>query len=205
MSITDKITQKIKAKHRGWVFGPGDFLDIGTRASVDQVLSRLYKQGMIRRLDRGVYDYPKQHKLLGTLSPNPDDIARVLASGDVVLPSGAMAANLLGFSTQVPAKPFYVTNSTMCKRTVGKQTISISRAKVPILKRVSRDINLMLQALSYLGKKNIDAQVIHRCANLLSDDDVSKLHKAMNRLPGWLTDTIHKIEHVRNGQIQQAA
>jgi len=91
-SITDQIISRIKRRKPGWVFTPRDFLDVGSRAAVDQVLSRLVKQGMVRRLDRGIYDYPKQSTLLGTLSPNPDNIARAMAAGDDVFPSGAMAA-----------------------------------------------------------------------------------------------------------------
>lgn len=205
ISITGKITQRIKRKGRGWVFGPGDFLDIGTRAAVDQVLSRLVKQDTVRRLDRGIYDYPKQHKLLGLLSPNADGVARVLAAGDRAFPSGAMAANMLGLSTQVPAKPVYITNGTARTRTIGNQTISLRHAKVPLIKRVSDHVNLVLQALSYFGQANIDDQVIRRCATLLSDSDMVKLRSVMGRLPSWLADVIHKIEYVKDGQIQHAA
>jgi len=77
-SITDKITARIRRRKPGWVFSPKDLLDVGTRAAVDQVLSRLVRQGMIRRVDRGIYYYPKISKLLGPLSPTPDNIARPL-------------------------------------------------------------------------------------------------------------------------------
>jgi hypothetical protein len=40
-SITDKLINRIQRKKRGWVFTPKDFLDLGTRAAVDKVLSRL--------------------------------------------------------------------------------------------------------------------------------------------------------------------
>lgn len=64
------LVRRIRAKGRGWVFTPKDFLDVGIRATVDQTLSRLARKGAVRRLDRGLYDYPKQHDKLGTLSPS---------------------------------------------------------------------------------------------------------------------------------------
>lgn len=204
-SITDKITRRIKHKRRGWVFGPGDFMDICTRAAVDQVLSRLVKQDVIRRLDRGIYDYPQKHKLLGTLSPNTDGVARVLAAGDIIFPSGAMAANMLGLSTQVPAKPVYITNSASRTRTIGKQTIILKHAKVAIMRNVSDKVNLLLQALSYLGKSNIDDIVVNRCALVLSDKDLTSISATMGLIPGWMADVIHKIEHVRDGQMGRTA
>nr|WP_290758957.1 hypothetical protein [Henriciella sp.] len=44
----DKIKRRIIGKGRGAVFTPADFLDLGSRASVDQTLSRLTDQGVIR-------------------------------------------------------------------------------------------------------------------------------------------------------------
>ena len=134
-SITDKIINRIKRRKPGWVFTPRNFLDVGARAAVDQVLSRLVKQGMVRRLDRGIYYYPKCSKLLGTLSPNYDDLARALAGDDIVFPSGAVAANTLGLSTQVPAKVFYVTNSTVRSRCIAGQTIKLTRRFSSVIHR----------------------------------------------------------------------
>ena len=198
-SITDQIISRIKRRKPGWVFTPKDFLDVGSRAAVDQVLSRVVKQGMVRRLDRGVYDYPKQHPKLGTLSPDYDDLARALAGGDLVFPSGAVAANTLGLSTQVPAKSFYVTNSTVRSRCIAGQTIKLKRARVALLDNVHDKTNFVLQALSYLGKTNMDDQVIQRCVRVLSDSDMKDLNKAMQHIPGWMVDTLHKIQRAKHG------
>ena len=204
-SVTDKISNRIKRKHPGWVFTPRDFLDAGSRAAVDQVLSRLVKQGMIHRLDRGIYYYPKQSKLLGALSPTPDNIARALAAGDQVFPSGATAANLMRLSTQVPIKLSYLTNATARTRRVAGQTIQLKRARVAWLDNITDHANLTLQALSYLGKKSVDGDIISRCARMLTDKDFAGLHQAMDRIPGWMADAIHKIENVKHGQILHTA
>jgi hypothetical protein len=197
-SITDQIISRIKRRKPGWVFTPKDFLDVGSRAAIDQVLSRLVKQDMVRRLDRGVYDYPKQHPKLGTLSPDYDDLARALAGGDLVFPSGAVAANTLGLSTQVPAKSFYVTNSTVRSRCIAGQTIKLKRARVALLDNVHDKTNFVLQALSYLRKTNMDDQVIQRCVRVLSDSDMKDLNKAMHRIPSWMADTLHKIQREKS-------
>jgi len=204
-SITDKIIARIKRKGRGWVFTPSDFLDVGTRASVDQVLSRLTNSDKIRRLDRGLYDFPKQHKLFGTLSPTADNIAIALADGDDIVPSGAMAANMLGFSTQVPAKSVFATNATSCVRKIDGNVITLKKAHVPIFSNLPSGLNLFLQTLAYLGKRNIDNLVLDRSVRILSDSDIKKLHSVANRLPYWISDTIHKIDNRKNGQIPSAA
>ena len=128
--ITSKIKQRIVGKGRGAIFAPTDFLDIGSRASVDQALSRLADQGIIRRLTRGLYDYPKQSPRFGLLSPSADDVAQAVARKDnqVLQPSPAMAANQLGLSTQVPSKPTYMTDGPTRTKRVGRQVIQFRNA-----------------------------------------------------------------------------
>ena len=80
--ITARILQRIKGKGRGAIFAPSDLLDLGSRASVDQTLSRLADQGVIRRLTRGLYDYPKISPRFGMVQPAVDDVARAIARKD---------------------------------------------------------------------------------------------------------------------------
>jgi len=50
-----------------------------SRASVDQALSRLADQGVIRCLTRGLYDYPKKSPRFGYLSTSADNVAQAVA------------------------------------------------------------------------------------------------------------------------------
>src|SRR5260370_23170057 len=108
----DRIMQRARAGGRGGVFTPTDFLDVAGRSAVDQALSRLVKGGQLRRLARGLYDFPKMHAKLGALAPAPDAVAQALAreTGSAVQIAGARAANALGLSTPVPAKSTYLTD-----------------------------------------------------------------------------------------------
>jgi len=206
-SIMSKITGRVRAKKRGWVFTPKDFLDLGTRATVDQTLSRLARQGMIRRLDRGMYDYPKQHASLGMLSPDVNSLAQAAASktGDTAFPSGALAANILGLSTQVPAKPVYLTNGRSRSRRVAGRTVILKHARVPLMNRLSDNANLTLQALSYLGKDSINDRTIHLCADKLTDGDIRGLASTTAQVPGWMADLILRIQRIKHGQLRKKA
>ena len=162
---------------------------------------------MIRRLGRGLYDYPKQNKLLGILSPSADSLAQAISSksGDVAFPSGAAAANILGLSTQVPVKPIYMTNGHSRIRTVGNQTITFKHARVPLMDDLSDNANLALQALSYLGKDSIDNQTILQCANRLDDRDMKGLNAAIPHIPGWMADVIRRMQQIKYGQFRKQA
>src|SRR5580698_7028903 len=95
-STMTAVLRRIRAKHRGAVFTPRQFTHLGSRAAVDQALSRLQRSGQIRRLARGVYEYPKIHPRIGVLSPSSEAVAKALAerTGSRFTVSGAKALNL---------------------------------------------------------------------------------------------------------------
>ena len=130
MTVSKSLLQRIQHKGRGSVFSAKDFLDIGSRAAVDQTLSRLARKGVIRRLNWGLYDYPKTSKSLGLLSPAPIVVAQAMArqTGSKIQITGARAANTLGLTDQVPAKVVYLTDGPSRTIKIGNQSISLRHA-----------------------------------------------------------------------------
>ena len=90
-AMADKIMKRVRAKGRGWVFTPKHFIDFGTRGSVDMALSRLAQAGEVRRIGRGIYDYPQMHDKLGALTPDAEMIAQAVSAqgGERIAPSAA--------------------------------------------------------------------------------------------------------------------
>lgn len=199
--MTDRIMKRVRAKGRGWVFTPRHFVDFGTRGAVDMALSRLAKTGDIRRVDRGLYDYPRQHDKLGALSPDPDSLAAALAtqSGDSLAPSGAAAANSLGISTQVPAKVSYATSGRSRTTRAGGRSLTLRHSRAPVLDDAPDSANAVVQALAYLGKEQIDAAVIARFAQRVDDQDMKALLQARPQMSGWMGDVVLKIDAARHG------
>jgi hypothetical protein len=60
-SIEKSIISRIQGKGRGSCFTPKAFLDIGSAEAVRIALHRLEKHGFVRRLARGLYDFPIQY------------------------------------------------------------------------------------------------------------------------------------------------
>lgn len=201
LSIADRIMKRVRGKGRGWVFTPRHFIDFGTRGSVDMALSRLAGTGKIRRVGRGLYDYPRQHAKLGALSPDPALVAKALAaqSGDRLAPSGAAAANGLGFSTQVPAKASYATSGrTRIKRAAGR-SLTLKHSRAPVIDQAPDRVNAVVQALAHLGKRNIGDGEIRSFAARLADDDMKALLDARSEMPGWMGDIVLKIGATHHG------
>lgn len=186
-AVKNKVLKRIYQNGKGSVFSAKDFLDLGSRAAVDQTLARLARNDSIRRLKRGLYDYPKTSDRLGPLSPSPDQIAKAVAAktGSRLMPSGAHAANALGLSTQVPARLTYLTDGPSRQIQVGNQTITLKHA-VPKRFALDGGSALAVQALRYLGKDNVDDQVVDTLRQALSDQDKAKLQSKLSTLPGWI-------------------
>jgi len=156
-SIDSMVLTAIKSRGRGSVFVPADFFELGSREAVDITLHRLARKGTIRRLARGVYDFPKDHPVLGQLSPSADAIAEALAGRDRtrIQPAGAYAANALGLSEQVPAKAVFLTDGPSRKVKVGSITIQLRRTTARNMAAAGRLSGLLIQALRALGQEHV--------------------------------------------------
>ena len=195
-SIENKIVSRIYGNKRAWVFTPNHFLDLGSRTAVAQSLVRLAKSGTIRRLTRGLYDYPVKHPDFGDLPPNYDRIAQALVGRDnlKIQPSGAYAANLLGLTEQVPAKIVFFTDGPNRKVQVGKRKIVLKRTTPKNMATAGRISGLVIQALRYLKQVNIDSTVIARLKRRLSDADKSTLMNDIRYAPAWIGNIFRKIQ-----------
>ncbi len=177
------------------MFSPNTFLDLGSRPAVGVALHRLAKAGTIRRLTRGLYDYPKQHPVYGTLAPDPDAVAKALTGkhGVRLQPSGAYAANLLGLSEQVPAKIVFLTDGPAKRVKVGTQEIRLQRTSPRNMATAGRLSGLIIQALRYLGQTHVDDKTLARLKQKLKDTDMKSLMKDVAYAPAWIGDILRRL------------
>ncbi len=195
-SVADKIIKMIRAKGRGQVYTNKQFLDIGSRVAVDKALSRLTKRGLIRRIIPGIYDYPRINpKLGGILSPSQDKVAQAIAekNGIRIQPTGALAANILGLTNQVPAKKVFLTDGKPRTIKIGHQTLVFKHAAPKTMIHSGRPSKTVIQALRYLGRDSVNSLVIKKLRNLLSARDKSDLIKDVKYVPDWLRPIINEI------------
>jgi hypothetical protein len=95
--------------------------------AVAQTLSRLARQGTIERLGKGLYYRPRQ-TAFGPSRPNMARIRSIVTDRQGVFPAGIAAANLLGFTTQNPARIELATNSASLPRLfLGKDALVHTR------------------------------------------------------------------------------
>ena len=194
-AIQDRILERIRAG-RGKVFISKDFLDLANRAAVDQALSRLVRAKGIERIGRGLYYIPRENTRLGiALSPATDEIAMALGrqTGSRVVPSGAVAANQLGLSTQVPARPVYLTNGRTRHVRVNDLILTVKHT-APKEMPPGRDMAAMVfQALRHIGRDAVDSFVLSRLRKALSSHQKRELLQDARYTTDWIAEVVRAV------------
>jgi len=188
---------------RGWVFTPSHFKGLGSRDAIASALKRHKQSGLIRRLGHGLYDYPRKHPDIGVLEPSLDMVAKALAGREAIRlqPSGAYAANLLGLSTQVPMRVVYLTDGPSRTVKVGNREIVLKSTTPKNMAMAGSISGLVIQALRYLGRKNVDHDTIARLDRRLDDDARRQLMKNIRYIPSWIAEIVHDLAEKSRGSV----
>ena len=195
-SSENRILNRIRGTGSGWSFSPRDFLDLGERATIDSALHRLTAKGQVRRVIRGIYDYPRYSELLKQrLSPDIDQVARALARKFRwrIQPSGATALNLLGLSAQVPARAVYLSDGPDKSFKVGNTTLAFEHTALKEAGFKLGESGLIVQALKSLGQERITPEVISKIRTWLPTSLRPRILTDTKTATGWVYSIIQQI------------
>lgn len=187
-TIESAVFRRIAGHGMGWCFTPKHFLDLGNDVSVRKVLSLLQQQHVIRRLAQGLYDYPREHEILGKVSPNIDAVAKAIAekNGAKIQPAGAYAANLIGLSEQVPGRVIFLTDGPPKKLKIGKLEIIFKQVTVKNMFAAGSREALAIQALKFIGKEHIDQAMLQTVKKFLKKSNRKDFEKNIQFAPQWV-------------------
>jgi len=180
------------------VWTPSDFIDLASRDAIDKALQRLTKVGVLRRIERGLYDQPAFNALTQKLNP-PDPRLVIDAIGrrdqTRMLVDGMTAANDLGLTDAVPAKIVVHTDARRRTIKLGNVTITFRLTAASKLFWAGRPAMRLVQALHWLrdllAREGESDQVRRRLAKLFDDPKVgpplkTDLTAGMTALPTWM-------------------
>lgn len=189
----DQIKLKIDALPAGSAFVVSDFTGICDYQTAKRSLARLCENGSIRRVLRGVYDKPAYSELLQEeVAPDPNEIATALARNFNwnITPSGNTALNLLGLSTQVPAKWEYGSSGPYRDYTFGNITLEFKHISNKEIEGLSSETALLVQALKALGKDNITNDIISRLKDRTMTMDKDLIIQEARYTTSWIFSII---------------
>ena len=196
IGISEKIKKRILDKGQGKLHCVADFYDLGNDRVVRQALIRLEKRGILERVKRGVYLLPEVDAEIGVLRPSLDDIAKTIAERDNVqiLPTGALALNILGLSTQVPMNAVYVTTGASKIVRVGKRKITFRRVTPKYFAFKAKVSPLIVFALQEIKEKNVTEGIIEQLKKVLEkSNELELLQDDLKKYPAWIREIVIKI------------
>lgn len=195
-SVENKIVSRIYGNQRGWSFSKNDFLDLGGDDLARKALSQLEATGTIRRVLRGLYDYPRISTLLKQpMGPDLDQVARALARkhGWRIQPSENTALNVLGLSTQVPAHAVYLSDGPSKTYEMGARKLIFKKCSLKESGFKHRESELVVQALKSLGRERIDADIRKQLTSVISAAMRKKMVRDTKTAPAWVHEIIRTI------------
>jgi len=187
-SVEYRILGKIKKAKRGSLFFIEDFLRFGTAKAVSKALERLENTYEVTRIARGIYSRLDKDPVLGEVRPGTEAIARAIAKRDKarIVPTGVLALNALGLSTQIPMNVVYLTDGAARKIIIGKRKILFKRASPKNLSAIGKISSLCIQALKEIGKDKLTEKEKQIIIKHLKKEEPSRLEYDMRLAPEWI-------------------
>ncbi len=183
-----QILTKIKKAKRGTLFFVEDFLRFGNSKAIAKSLERLVKKGDISRVARGVYARLEKDPILGLVKPGAEAIAKAIAKRDKarIVPTGALALNALGLSTQVPMNLVYLTDGAARRINLGKRKVIFKKVSPKNLAAIGEISSLAIQALKEIGKDNVTENEKQIILKHLKNEDKYRLEHDIRLAPEWI-------------------
>lgn len=187
-NIEIQVLEKIKKARGGSLFFTEDFLRFGSSKAVAKALERLVEKEEISRVARGIYARLEKDPVLGPVKPGAEAIAKAIAKRDKarIIPTGTLALNALGLSTQVPMNIVYLTDGAARKINIGKRKITFKKTSPRNLAAIGEISSLAIQALKEIGKDNVTETEKEIILNHLKKEEPYRLEHDIRLAPEWI-------------------
>lgn len=194
-SFEYRILDKVKKITKGALFFTEDFVEFGSAKAIAKALERLVNQGELSRVARGIYARLDVSPVLGELLPTTEQIALAISRRDMarIMPTGALALNALGLSTQVPMNAVYLTDGAARKIEIGRRKIVFKKSVPKNLAAKGKISGLVIQALKDIGKDQVTDHEINIILDHLRKEEVIHVQHDIKLAPEWIRAILRKV------------
>jgi hypothetical protein len=191
--IAQSILTQAQSLPEGGLLSPKEFLHLGSRAAIDQTLSRLAREGKLLRLGRGAYSLPVQGRF-GVRPPSAQAVVKAIESnsGETVVASGAAEANALGLTTQVPTREVFLTSGPSRRLKLGNREVELKHGNRWQMLLGKRPAGQAIRALIWLGPEQAP-KVLPMLSSKLPSFEWEAMRQARAGLPSWMAKAISEV------------
>ncbi|KAA9300354.1 MULTISPECIES: DUF6088 family protein [Aerococcus] len=200
-SYLDQIKNRINDFDSRKVFINNDFLDIAGNETVRRTLNQLVSENKIKRVINGFYYNPKYSELIGEYEAvSIHELALAIARkyNWNIAPYNSTALNLLGLSTQVPTHYKYISSGRYKEYKIGDTILEFKKVNPGEIANMSLKTATVIQAIKSLGKENINAQVMQKIRENLTQEERTDLMNESKSVPAWIYEVIREICEGKN-------
>ncbi|HEY9871143.1 MAG TPA: DUF6088 family protein [Candidatus Obscuribacterales bacterium] len=169
----------------GKILTTREFLIYGSRAAVDQALSRLVKKGILRRLARGVF--LRHDSELANITVW--DVARVKAQsfGKQIAGWGGNIAAELGLLEPEKLEPIFAVNGSSSGFYFGHIFIQFRRTCPRRMRFADTRAGKAIRALWHLGRGRCRQEHVHKATQSCLRSDREEIRLSFPWIPAWLS------------------
>ncbi|MHB1528003.1 MAG: DUF6088 family protein [Acidiferrobacteraceae bacterium] len=189
-TLPEVILRHAQSLPEGGVLSPKEFLHLGSRAAIDQALSRLTKENKLMRVVRGSYVAPVSSRF-GIRAPAPEKVVASLAvqNGEVITTHGATAANAMGLTRQVPIREVYLTSGRARKLRLGRSKVLMKHVPRWMLTLGTGPAGTAVRALAWMGPSHA-SESLAVLRQTLPPSEWRVLVSSRAALPSWMARAI---------------
>ena len=192
-AVVQQIRKRITRSKFGEIFFVSSFPQYDVEY-VTKLLAIFEKEGLITRIAKGVYVKARKTRF-GILYPSAYELVKEIAKRDKakVIPTGATAANRLGFSTQVPMNTIFLTTGSGRKLKLGNRTVTLKHGAPRNFAFRGKLMQELVQALRSMGENNLTKEDEGQIAKLLAETpEKDTIEHDLLLAPVWMRQIIKR-------------
>ncbi|WP_369024452.1 DUF6088 family protein [Mycoplasma sp. 06067-C1-B144P-99-0482-3] len=196
MSYLSQIQNRIDHFEPAKIFISQDFSDIASNETVRRTLNKLVEEEKIKRIINGFYYNPTYIELIHEYEPfEVEELAYSIARkyNWEIAPFGIACLNILGLSTQVPARIIFVSSGKNKIYNIDGWIIEFKKVSNKEICNMSWTTKIVIQAIKEIGKDKLTKKDIRIIRNNLSVLEKQNLLKEAKYTTTWIFDYIKQI------------
>lgn len=194
MSAVSKARRYIQSLPKNQMFSTRELLNFGRRGTIDQLLSRMVKEGYIVRLARGIFMLIIKDIVIPTIREISDFKAKAFRKA--TFEHGKNVAKDLGLIFSVDFVHLFSTNGKPAcfKLHLHEAVVRLVPNALRKLHAGDSAVGRAIRCLWHLGKKRCTPEHVEKVTMTLSREENEQLKNSASELPSWLVDLIVQTE-----------
>ena len=199
--VSKEVELRIDNLKDGSIFILNDFIDITNYENIKKIIQRMINKGIIIKILDGIYMKPKYSSLLNEYLPcNIFDLSECIARkfGWDIVPTGEVAINYFGLSTQLPQMYTYSSTGPYKKYNIDGKIINFKHSYTKKMFSMDKMVQYLIQAINYYGRENFDGKSKKTLATNVDEKVIDDALTQAKSVDHWIYELIKELKELKH-------